>query len=316
MIDSDTDDDFDGLIVDTFVGGHMEENEYSISECSMHVHGENGSCAPKPTIDKIRKFLVSLGKYSDQQVSRLTDNEIIKIAKSEVGVDKESQLYTDRRVQEFLGGSKEARKTLEDYFKAEGPANSTALLDNFNIDETIAKWAKHSESLFGKKFYHVPFQMIDFAQRGTELAHLNIRKLMSDGYKCFGVVLNTDVSSGRGKHWFAIYGDLDHKGTDKDPIVLEYFNSSGNPPMREVANWLEAAKQDLLKNYSIEADSVVSANRRLQNSMTECGVWSLMYILSRLKGHEPNWYYKTRANDADMIELRSFLFRDAVSDKK
>jgi hypothetical protein len=139
---------------------------------------------------------------------------------------------------------------------------------------------------------------------------------MSDGYKCFGVVLNTDVSSGRGKHWFAIYGDLDHKGTDKDPIVLEYFNSSGNPPMREVANWLEAAKQDLLKNYSIEADSVVSANRRLQNSMTECGVWSLMYILSRLKGHEPNWYYKTRANDADMIELRSFLFRDAVSDKK
>jgi len=289
----------------------MVENEYPFSECALHVHGENGICAPKPTIDKIRKFLISLGKYKPDTVTGYTDQEVIKTAKIELGVDNESQLYTHHKIQEFLGGSHIARKTLEDYFKAEGPTNNTALLDNFNIDETLAKWAKHSEEVFGKKFHHVPFQMIDFAERGTELANLDIHRLKEDGYKSFGVILNTDRSSGKGKHWFAIYGDLDHAGTEKDPLVIEYFNSSGNPPMREVSDWMEAVKHDMLKNYGIEVETIRSANRRLQNSMTECGVWSLMYILSRLKNHPPDWYYKTNANDADMIELRSFLFREA-----
>lgn len=293
------------------VGGRMEENEYPTSECALHVHGENGVCAPKPTIDKIRKFLTADGKYKSDTLAKYSDDEIIKTAKLELGVDSEAQLYMHHKIQEFLGGSHEARKTLEDYFKAEGPANSTALLDNFNIDETLEKWAKHSQDVFGKKFYHIPFQMIDFAERGTELANLDINKLMKDGYKAFGVILNTDRSTGGGKHWFAIYGDLSHTGTAKDPITIEYFNSSGNPPMKEVADWLEAAKHDLLKNYGIEAEVVRSANRRLQSSMTECGVWSLMYLLSRLKNHPPDWYYKTNANDADMIELRSFLFREA-----
>jgi Ulp1 protease family, C-terminal catalytic domain len=235
---------------------------------------------------------------------------------TELDVKKESQLYIHPRVQDFLGGGRVARKTLEDYFKAEGPADSTALLDNFNIDETLDKWAKHSEDIFkGNKFYHIPFQMIDFSRHNTELANLDIPKLIKEGYKSFGVVLNTDVSSGGGKHWFAIYGDLDHKGTDKDPLIIEYFNSSGNSPMREVADWLEAMQHTLLKNYSLEVEIVRSANRRLQNSMTECGVWSLMYLLSRLKNHPSDWFYKTNANDADMIDLRAFLFRKADGDK-
>lgn len=296
---------------ESITGGHMEENEYPISECAIHVRGENGVCAPKPTINKIRKFLASQGKYKPENLAKYSDDEIIKTAKAELGVETESQLYMHHKIQEFLGGSHEARKTLEDYFKAEGPANSTALLDNFNIDETLSKWAIHSQDVFKKKFYHIPFQMIDFAERGTELANLDIHKLKEEGYKSFGVILNTDRSSGGGKHWFAIYGDLDHAGTAKDPIAIEYFNSSGNPPMSEVSNWLEAAKHDLLKNHGIDVEIVRSANRRLQNSMTECGVWSLMYILSRLKNHPPDWYYKTNANDADMIELRSFLFREA-----
>lgn len=300
------------MTVTPIVGGDMPETEYPISECVLHINGENGVCVPKPTVNKVRKFLVSLGSYKDSQVQNLSDEEVIKSAKIALGVEKESELYKHDKMQEFMGGHAEARKTLEDYFKAEGPATGTALLDNFNIDETLAKWAKHSQKLFkGNKFFHITFQMIDFAERKTELTKLDIARLMRDGYKSFGVVLNTDKSTGGGKHWFALYGDLNHSGSESDPIQIEYFNSSGNPPMREVANWLEATQHDLLKNAGINAEVVISANRRLQQSMTECGVWSLMYILSRLKGHPPDWYYKTNANDKDMIDVRAFLFREA-----
>lgn len=288
----------------------MKESTYKVSECAFHVNGEHGVCAPKPTINRVRKFLISLPGYSESAVKSYSDEEVIKTAKTELKVDTEAAVYESPRVRDLIGGAA-VRKTLMDYFKAEGPADSTALLDNFNIDETLSKWALHSEQMFkGKKFYHIPFQMIDFAHQGTELSTLDIKKLMDDGYSSFGVILNTDRSSGRGKHWFALYGDLAHKGTSDDPIILEYFNSSGNSPMSEVSDWMESTQQALLKDHGIYADIYRSAKRRLQNSMTECGVWSLMYILSRLKGHGSDWFYKTSANDADMIKLRKFLFRN------
>jgi hypothetical protein len=291
----------------SIVGGQLPENDFhkkSVSECALHVHGESGVCMPKSAIDRIRAFLaeknVPLAKSADER-------DIIRAAKATLGVEKESEVLEHPEIQSKIGRAS-AKRILDLFFKSIGPADSTALLDNFNIDETLNRWAVHSQELFGKKFYHIPFQMIDFQKMGTELSKLDIGSLMKSGYKCFAVVLNTDTHTGRGKHWFCIYGDLDHAGTEKDPIAIEYFNSSGNSPMSEVSDWLTETEHELRKE-GIEANIIKSASRRLQESQTECGVWSLMYILSRLKGRPSNWFYKTRANDEDMIDVRKFLFR-------
>lgn len=301
-----------GIVV---VGGQLPENEYAkkshaISECALHIHGENGVCAPPSIVKKIREYLLRehADTYTPVQLEKMSNESVLNAAKQELGVEKESQVLEHPKVRGHIG-SAAVKHALDYYFKAIGPTDSTALLDNFNIDETLRKWSLHSEKLFkGNKFYHIPFQMIDFKRMGTELATLDIPALMKQGYKSFGVILNTDVSTGGGKHWFALYGDLDHAGTEKDPIVLEYFNSSGNSPMREVSEWLDDTEVELRK-LGIEAVKHRSATRRLQQSQTECGVWSLMYLLSRLKGRSPDWFYKTKANDKDMIDVRKYLFR-------
>lgn len=293
-------------------GGSIPGAKEKPSECVLEYQK---ICSSPNEIGIMQDFLQSYynegNKINDADNLKTIENsarEIIDHVKKVLKVDSESAIWEHKVFKEFVGSNK-ANNILKKLFKPEGPSNSNALLNNFNIDDTLEQWSINGNELFNKKVYHVPFQMIDFAKTRKELSYLNIANLLKEKYSCFVVVLNTDVSSGGGKHWFCMYGDLEHKGTEKDPINIEYFNSSGNRPPTEVDVWAQKTMHDLLKDHKIYCNFITSAPKRLQYSMTECGVWSLMYIKSRLKGHAPDWFYKVKADDVDMLDLRKHLFR-------
>lgn len=289
-----------------YEGGAIPLAAQAVDECVLPRKAAGATpCTPTPDIVYMRNFLHGAGTRAD----KLADAAVVAQLQKALAVSSESEIWTHPEWRAFVGEDR-AKKVVKYMFKPRGPKDSTALLDNFNIDETMAQWMTHSARLFpGRKFYHVPFQMIDFAARRTELARLDLRDLKAKGYNCFGVVLNTDVSTGRGKHWFCLFGDLAHKGTESDPWQIEYFNSSGNTAVPEVSIWLEETCHQLLRDVKIHCEIVRSAPIRLQHSQTECGVWSLMYIRSRLEGHPPDWFYAVAATDADMIALRRHFFR-------
>ena len=113
-------------------GGNLEEVRFKVSECALHVKGEDGSCTPVEVEKRITSGMPDVKDLED--VRRL------------LRVKKESELYEHPVVIAILG-EKEAKKALKYYFKAKGPAKSTELLDNFNIDETLELWSLHGEKL-------------------------------------------------------------------------------------------------------------------------------------------------------------------------
>jgi hypothetical protein len=281
----------------SIIGGQLDDlSQMPVSDCTRP-----GAlvCSPPSDIMKMRDFLKNTGIRNPPVDKNLVIDDVKKV----LGISSEAEIYENRSFQNYIGYTR-AKKILNTEFKPLGPNTSTELLDNFNIDETLDRWSKIATDEFGKKFYHIPFQMIDFEKTGTELATIDIPKLISHGYDSFGVVLNTDVSTGRGIHWFCLYGDL-----KADPINIEYFNSSGYPPKPEVQVWLE--KQIIiLRKAGIDAEYIYSTGgRQIQYSKTECGVWSLVYILSRLTDHPFHWIAHVGANDEDMISFRARLFR-------
>jgi hypothetical protein len=278
-----------------FGGGQVDLN---IPEGDCAIPSRDNVCVDDRDLAKLRALVKKPAAKREALVEQI---------KSELGVVDEVNIWKHPEVRAKLGVA--ADEILHDYYKVEGPADSTALLTNFNIDDNIHQWDKFGPLLFGKKFFHIPFQMIDFMQMGGELAEFDPHRLIQEGYDSFGVVLNTDVSSGEGKHWFCLYGDLRHKGTREDPIQLEYFNSSGNPPMNEIIIWMESVGHRMLRDHRLHCELIRSAPRRLQHSNTECGMWCLIYIRSRLEGHPPDWFYKVDADDQDMISYRRKLFR-------
>lgn len=283
------------------------------TECALG----NGVCVRSDP--KAVKLLSEFIKQTDPEAITKTNREntqkIVDTLKTMLGVKNESDIW---RHPDFVGfvGEKQAQHYLDNYYAPAGPANNTNLISSININALMAQWNKLSKQKFNKKFYGLPYHMADFATRGTQLSRIDIPDLMKQGYDAFGVVMNTDNSSGEGEHWYCLYGDLQHKGTQADPIVIEYFNSSGNRlsggksgKYERMGIWLEELKHKLLRDHDIHARIHTSAARQLQYSNTECGVWSLCYIHARLSGHPPDYFDRKGVTDDDMYEYRKSLFR-------
>ena len=238
----------------------------------------------------------------------VVDDHIIETLKEYLHVSSEHEIWKHSKVRRFVD-DKIIDRIHKLYFKLKGPATSTKLLSNNDIDGVLTQWAYHSIRLFDKKLKHYNFHMADFLEYNTDLSKIDFKKDIFDaGYNCMCVVFNTDVSNGYGKHWLCVYGDFKHQGTKEDPHILEYFNSSGRKMMESVHEWMvmhkaKLEKQNIYMNYVYPFLS-----RRIQKSNTECGMWSLIYIRSRLENKSPTFFIDKDANDNDMIKYRRFVF--------
>ena len=251
------------------------------SPCTDATHS---ICMPKDMIKDI-------SKKTGVQVKGKTKKEVIEKIKKKTNCDTE--LCVAKKTI-----AKNNPKILA-YYKNIGPRNSTELLSNFDIDDAIKNWT----IAIDKKHYNMPFQMIDFYETNTELATVNLNNLIKKGYHSMSVVLNTDVSTGGGIHWFCLFCDF-----QKKDITLEFFNSSSNPPLPPVKKWLFETKKKLEIDANRNVNIVLVTDKiQHQKSNTECGVYSLYYIYSRIKKIPYKNFYH-RIPDSLMFEFRKVLF--------
>jgi hypothetical protein len=195
-------------------------------------------------------------------------------------------------------GSIQVDKEIARNFKTNGPRD-VSLLSNYNIDDVLKQW-----TLFFTDFYAYEFNMLDWDSTGTSLATVDIvEDIYNKGYRTFACVINSDVSTGRGKHWMALFGDM-----RVDAFTVEFFNSSGHRPQDEFFAWLEKAKTSMEK---IRPTKIIQCcEREHQFSKTECGVYSLFYIWARLNGISYEFFKKFTISDILCMEFRQHLFED------
>jgi hypothetical protein len=164
------------------------------------------------------------------------------------------------------------------------------------------------------------FQMIDFAgekdyydewviKKGqkilpTELGNIDMAKdVMSAGHKTFGVVMNTDVRTGGGIHWFSLFCDF-----RTNPCTVEYFNSSGNKPVKQIQDWLIKTEENL-KSAGHNAKVVILSGNSMQKSETECGLYSLYYIWNRINEVPAQNFQVAKVPDSMMYAFRKQCFK-------
>ncbi len=235
---------------------------------------------------------------SSSILSPIAKKKIVEKLKADTNCESESCIYTHKDIISKLGKDT-VKQILDTNFKPEGPYDSTKWLNNNNIDHVLRQ-----NTIKYKKFYAIDYQMIDFAEKGTELATINIiSKLVK--FNTIGVVLNTDIANGKGKHWFAIFIDA-----RSSPVTIEFFNSSGNLPVHQVQTFLNKTKRDIIRSGRDASIIIVSPNE-MQKSDTECGVFSLWFILERLDGKHVEEFKNEIIGPGDekMIKFRKELFR-------
>jgi hypothetical protein len=277
------------------------------TECALDIPGN--VCSTSLVVDIIHKYIVK-----DKKIGRPCD--IIEVAKEKTQCPTEECVV--KKVTDNVENNEERKKIREDLkrFKPPGPATSLRLLNNENIDEVLDRL-----TMLNPTFYHMNFQMIDFAgvkdisgnwqmykgvqHTPTELGELDMcRDVIDKKYNMFGVVLNTDVRTGGGIHWFALFCDF-----RCSPHTIEYFNSSGKKPVWQVQEWMIKTEKNLSANGKKCVSLPLSGIVHQKDSDSECGLYSLYFIWNRINDVKAENFQKKRIPDRMMTEFRKMCFK-------
>lgn len=194
------------------------------------------------------------------------------------------------------------------FHKISGP-NNVNLLNNINIDSMLEQMGEKFPEFFPYNFNMRNYHEYSFGESGTvakpdTLATISIEDLHKENYRRCGCVINTDVYQNSGEHWMALFADW-----RTEDATVEFFNSSGNRPQKEFNDWIVRAMRSLQKlGYSPK--KVIASKFEHQKSMTECGVYSLYYIWSRLNEVPYKTFQNNTITDEKMFEFRTMIFDD------
>jgi hypothetical protein len=123
----------------------------------------------------------------------------------------------------------------------------------------------------------------------------------------FGTIFNLDPHNKPGSHWVGVYSDF-VKGN------IYYFDSIGIEPPKPIHTFLNKLKDSIKKYHQDVLDKNINIdiliNRtRFQYGSSECGVFSMYFIISNLEGKGIKSFNKKIVNDKKMNELRDEYFR-------
>jgi hypothetical protein len=193
----------------------------------------------------------------------------------------------------------ELKDIIKKNFKPIGPKNTLEWLNNINIDDTLKQWEMEFNKNDNKSFMMIPYAMDDFQTYDHPLNKLiDMIMKISNYIKYIACVLNTDMSTGSGKHWVCIF-------IDRINYTIEYFDSGGALPSTNVNDYLVkfVDTNDLYK--------IIIVNKfRHQYKTSECGVYCLWYIRQRLEGKSYKTITFKRIPDEDMEIFRLYLFTE------
>lgn len=162
--------------------------------------------------------------------------------------------------------------------------NPEEWLSSIDIDAVEKQFA----SLFSD-YYYVGTVPIDFGKKSEtgacivdSLCSLNIEGLYNKGYRRIGIVFNTDVSTGPGQHWIALYCDI------RPELVfprVTFFDSYAERPSKEVINLMKRWKisWDATKIHSKPMATTYNKTRH-QYENSECGMYCLYFHYCCLLG--------------------------------
>jgi hypothetical protein len=111
-------------------------------------------------------------------------------------------------------------------------------------------------------------------------------KLYSKGIRRIGIILNLDKYGQPGSHWVSIFIDVSQNNINRYQGygTVEYFDSTSMGPPKNIREYLEHATKRL-KKICKQPIKVLINNMPHQMKNSECGIYSIFYILSRLNGN-------------------------------
>jgi hypothetical protein len=284
---------------------------------------DNGSCAPcqLKENEKNKSFKTCYSKDSLIKIAKLWNKH--NTVENPIIIDKKSRKQLWDQIQKKLSKSCESDeycwkkqdfiKKLKDIdiemytFKPSYPKewmhNKNTWLNTYDIYYVMKQYEKaHSDFAFlGPIPADCPTKI------HCELTNLDLMKMKKQKINKIGIIYNLDVSTGPGTHWTAVY--IDNKNNE-----VNYYDSYGGLPTPLIKGFIDK----LSNTYSLNKYNpvVIYNDKRHQYGGSECGMYSMNFILERLHGTTMYDISKMDIPDSKMNYLRKLLYNTDIYKKK
>ena len=281
---------------------------------------KNVNCSPKQK-DEINEFTCytnkSLYKLRDLWNARHPDIKIISSSPKEI----------HRQISEKLSGvcNKEScwikqkadfgdvESYMTESFAPESPPewkkNPNEWLSSIDIMSVMKQYEKAY-----KCFDFIGPTPIDFDTRKLygecvwdELCNLSIEEQIKNGKTKFGIIFNTDPHNKPGQHWISMLINIKKK-------KIFFFDSTGDKPASQIIALVERIKEqgiNLNPKINFKFDSNEGVEHQYGN--TECGIYSLYFIVHMLEDKMTEHYLKTHIlKDEYMNKFRHIYFNESL----
>ena len=146
------------------------------------------------------------------------------------------------------------------------------------------------------------------------MCNFDLKELIKRKKNQIGIVFNLDFHTGPGTHWVSLYIDIKNK-------FIFYFDSNGDKTPKQIKTFINRI---ILQGKKENIDFVLYENNKTehQRSNTECGMYSLFFIITMLTKKILNKKKTTkgiikyflgklsgRIKDHLVSDLRDFYFR-------
>jgi hypothetical protein len=132
-----------------------------------------------------------------------------------------------------------------------------------------------------------------------ELCEFSLKEQIQKGKTKIGIIFNLDPHYLSGSHWFACFIHIPKR-------KLYYFDSYGEPAHKQVHKLFNMIKKQG-KELNMEFTEIHNRLRH-QYSDSECGMYSLYFIVEMLKDKNPEYFLKHRIDDKLVMALRKKYF--------
>jgi hypothetical protein len=195
--------------------------------------------------------------------------------------------------------------------------NKNAWVSNYDMDAVL----KQYQETYYPVFISLGPTPIDFDSKKTdgqcvwdEICRLSLSTEYNKGVRKIGIIYNLDTSKGYGTHWVSMFIDLNsysENGLEENPFIF-YFNSSPEVMPKEIhdliqrlhTQWIEFKGKPLVVYNNTKVNH--------QRSDTECGMYSLFFIITCLT-RKTDLMPGKQLITSDLIDL--FASKNRIDDK-
>jgi hypothetical protein len=202
---------------------------------------------------------------------------------------------------------------IADSFAPESPDEWKKNPNEWLSSVDIMKVMKQYEKAY-KCFEFIGPSPIDFDTRKLygecvwdELCNFNLEEQIKNGKTKIGIIFNTDPHNKPGQHWISMFINIKKK-------KIFFFDSTGDDPLPPIMDLVNRIKeQGLAMNPKIVFQFDSNQGIEHQYGNTECGIYSLFFIVHMLEDKLTEHYLKTHIlKDQYMSKFRKVYFNDSL----